>query len=203
MPSRKPMPVYLEVAPKQVFACAVDWPGWSRKGRTEEAAIELLLETAPRWAAVADEAGMRFSEPTSVDVVERVKGDATTEFGAPGAIPKLDRAPLTKPQAKKLVAIVQAAWTVLDRVAANSPAELRKGPRGGGRDRDKMLEHVANAEAAYAGKLGLAKEERTREGIVAALLAADPDTKWPPRYAARRIAWHVVDHAWEMEDKRT
>ena len=24
---------------------------------------------------------------------------------------------------------------------------------------------------------------------------------WPHRYAARRIAWHVLDHAWEMEDR--
>ena len=24
---------------------------------------------------------------------------------------------------------------------------------------------------------------------------------WPARYAARRIAWHVLDHAWEMEDR--
>jgi hypothetical protein len=23
----------------------------------------------------------------------------------------------------------------------------------------------------------------------------------PPRYAIRRIAWHVLDHAWEIEDK--
>jgi hypothetical protein len=25
--------------------------------------------------------------------------------------------------------------------------------------------------------------------------------RWPPRYAARRIAWHVLDHAWEIEDR--
>jgi hypothetical protein len=25
---------------------------------------------------------------------------------------------------------------------------------------------------------------------------------WPARYAARRIAWHVIDHLWEMEDRR-
>jgi hypothetical protein len=24
---------------------------------------------------------------------------------------------------------------------------------------------------------------------------------WPPRYAARRIAWHALDHAWEIEDR--
>ena len=25
--------------------------------------------------------------------------------------------------------------------------------------------------------------------------------KWPPRYAARRVAWHALDHAWEIEDR--
>jgi hypothetical protein len=24
---------------------------------------------------------------------------------------------------------------------------------------------------------------------------------WPSRYAGRRIAWHVLDHAWEIEDR--
>ena len=24
---------------------------------------------------------------------------------------------------------------------------------------------------------------------------------WPQRYAARRIAWHALDHAWEIEDR--
>jgi hypothetical protein len=27
------------------------------------------------------------------------------------------------------------------------------------------------------------------------------DRKWTQRYAARRIAWHALDHAWEMEDR--
>src|SRR5438067_302187 len=27
------------------------------------------------------------------------------------------------------------------------------------------------------------------------------DRGWPVRYAARRMAWHVLDHAWEMEDR--
>ena len=25
---------------------------------------------------------------------------------------------------------------------------------------------------------------------------------WTTAYAARRIAWHVLDHAWEMQDRR-
>jgi hypothetical protein len=24
---------------------------------------------------------------------------------------------------------------------------------------------------------------------------------WAPRYFARRVAWHMLDHAWEIEDR--
>ncbi|HET6213465.1 MAG TPA: hypothetical protein VFE14_11405, partial [Micromonosporaceae bacterium] len=45
-----------------------------------------------------------------------------------------------------------------------------------------------------------------REAIVAALSRPSDggpvvERGWPARYAARRIAWHVLDHAWEIEDK--
>ncbi len=111
---------------------------------------------------------------------------------------------------------MRAAWAVLDKVAKASPAELRKGPRGGGRDRDKMLGHVLGAEAAYARKVGVKlppPEVGDRKAIKALRdeLAAGPRRRlrrlaahpegWPPRYAIRRIAWHVLDHAWEMQDR--
>jgi hypothetical protein len=211
--------VYLEVGKKRVFACSVDWPGWCRSGKNEEAALEALADYAPRYAVVADHAGRRFSARAGddVDVVERVKGSATTDFGAPGVVPKLDAAPMTAHAAQKTADLVVASWAVLEIVAKSSPAALRKGPRGGGRDRDKMLQHVISAEAAYARKLDVKHKEPAlgdttaikalREDIVDVLHAArsgDPlrENGWPPRYAARRIAWHVLDHAWEMEDRR-
>jgi hypothetical protein len=212
-------PVYLEVGQKRVFACSVDWPGWCRSGKNEEAALEALADYAPRYAVVADHAGRRFSARAGddVDVVERVKGSATTDFGAPGVVPKLDAAPMTAHAAQKTADLVVASWAVLEIVAKSSPAALRKGPRGGGHDRDKMLQHVISAEAAYARKLDVKHKEPAlgdttaikalREDIVDVLHAArsgDPlrENGWPPRYAARRIAWHVLDHAWEMEDRR-
>jgi hypothetical protein len=212
-------PVYLEVGKKRVFACSVDWPGWCRSGRDEESALEALADYTPRYAVVAKQAGKRFSSRAGddLDVVERVPGSATTEFGAPGVVPVLDAEPLTPHAAGKAADLVVAAWAVLDRVARKSPAELRKGPRGGGRDRDKMLQHVISAEAAYARKLDVKHKEpklgdtaavrALHDDIVAVLRAArsgDPvrEKGWPPRYAARRIAWHVLDHAWEMEDRR-
>ncbi len=107
---------------------------------------------------------------------------------------------------------------VFDKVAAKSPAELRKGPRGGGRDRDRVIVHVIDAERAYARKIGVRHPsfevgnaqalEAMREEIVDVLSAPSngsplAERGWPSRYAARRIAWHVIDHLWEMEDRRS
>ena len=67
------------------------------------------------------------------------------------------------------------------------------------------MQHVVDAEQAYARKLGLDKPHRRpdlRGDIVAAIRERPSDTAWPVRYAARRIAWHVLDHAWEIEDRR-
>jgi hypothetical protein len=195
--------VYLEVGTKKVFACAVDWAGWTRAGKTEEGALDALTEYADRYRVVSDRAGFRFAKNHRFDVVERVKGNATTDFGAPGVPPKLDAGPLTKAEAARMTKLVEASWWTLDRVVKGAPAKLRKGPRGGGRDRDKMVDHVREAEKAYAAKLGIPPKERDRETIATALQTAvgPGDWKWPPAYAARRIAWHVLDHAWEIEDK--
>ena len=200
-------PVYLEVGSKKTFACSLDWPGWARSGKTEDAALEALAAYTERYRPVPEEAGLRFprSAGDGFDVVERVKGNPTTDFGAPGVPAEADAQPLTTAQAERLATLVAAAWTVFDQVAAAAPAELRKGPRGGGRDRDKMVAHVLDAEGAYFGKVGV--KEGGRDAFLAALRAArqpQPELKtqsWPWRYAARRVAWHALDHAWEMQDR--
>ena len=207
--------VSLEVSPKKAFATAVDWPGWSRSGKSEELALEALAAYADRYSVVAAEAGESLDRGNS-DVVERVGGAGGTEFGVPSAITDLDRRPVTVAEAERLARIVAAAWTVFDRVAARSPAELRKGPRGGGRDRDKIIAHQVEADWNYATVLGIREpqpewnDRRAIEAVRAAILealrppsdgSAIAGRKWPPRYAARRIAWHALDHAWEMEDR--
>jgi len=214
----KPTAVCLEVGAKKVFASAVDWPGWCRAGKTEELALEALEAYAERYAEVADQAGVRFpkSAGAAFEVVERARGDATTDFGAPGKIAKGDAEPLTAARAGRLAGLMGAAWQVFDRIAAATPEELRKGPRGGGRDRDKMIDHVLSAEAAYARKIGVrhpppapgdsAAVKAMRDEILAVLSSASDGTPpvpkgWPPRYAIRRIAWHALDHAWEMQDR--
>jgi hypothetical protein len=204
--------VCVEVGSKRVFACAVDWPGWCRSGKTEELALEALAAYAPRYAAVPAEAGVRFpaNAAGAFEVVERLRGGAGTDFGLPEKAAAADGRALTAAQAGRLADLVVASWAVFDRVAAGAPASLRKGPRGGGRDRDKMVAHVDDAEGAYARMMGLrlgkAEPKVVRDAIAEALRSSRKgvpmkEKGWLPRYAARRVAWHVLDHAWEMEDR--
>jgi hypothetical protein len=207
-----------ETGAKKAFAWAVDWPGWARSGKSAELARAALLEYAPRYAVIAAGAGLEPPDVDSdiLDVVESVPGGSGTDFGVPSAITDADRQPVDAADAERLADLVAAAWTLFDRVAAAAPESLRKGPRGGGRDRDKMIGHVIEADHAYAREIGVRLPEphlgerdavdaeraamlevlrRPSDGVPLA------DRKWTQRYAARRIAWHALDHAWEMEDR--
>jgi hypothetical protein len=208
--------VAIEASEKKVFASALDWPGWSRSGKTAELAIEALLAYAPRFEPVARLAGVVLGSSFDVDIVEESPGDAGTAFGIPSRIHEADARPTSAADAARLGALVEAAWTTFDRVAAGAPAELRKGPRGGGRDRDKMVGHVVESDWYYARELGLKRTapkpddrpaiEAGRADVLDILRRPSDgspvaDRKWPVRYAARRIAWHALDHAWEMQDR--
>src|ERR1700694_2089502 len=214
MPDSRPQKVYLEVGKSRVFASAADWPGWTRAGKDEKTALEALAIAAPRYAPVPKAARVAFAPADGFEVVERLPGNATTDFGAPGAIAKAESKRLTKKEAGRLSALVAASWTVFDRVVETAPASLRKGPRGGGRDRDSIVEHVLGAETSYVRKLGLRLKQPPasdlgavrdhRNAIVAGLRASTKgviENGCPARYVARRMAWHVVDHAWEIEDR--
>ncbi len=207
-----PTPVYLEVGSRRTFASAVGWPGWCRAGKDERAALEALAAYAPRYAAVA--ALARHPSPDKVTdfaVMERLKGNATTDFGAPGIPAKDEMRPLTDTEARRMRALVEAGWIYLDRAVYKAPASLRKGPRGGGRDRDAMFDHVLGAEALYARQIGIRIKEPEgqdsaairafRNAILEGLSHPNREGKWPIAYAARRIAWHALDHAWEIEDR--
>jgi hypothetical protein len=197
-----PTRVYFENGKSWTFACAVDWPGWCRRGKGEQQALETLSAYAPRYAAVAG----RGAVSTDFEVVGRVRGDATTDFGAPSVTGKWDHAKLPAAEADRLAKLLEKTWKVFDKVVAKAPAELRKGPRGGGRDRDAIVEHVRESERNYGRKMGVRLPRRTtwdeqRAAYLEALRAGIPGQSWPARYAARRLAWHVMDHAWEIEDR--
>jgi hypothetical protein len=208
--------VVIEAADKRAFASAVGWPGWSRSGADETGALESLVRYAPRYARVAAHAGLSFPDQVSADdleVVERAEGNASTAYGVPGRVAELDLHRVASAEARRLTDLVIASWAILEAVASAAPAELRKGPRGGGRDRDTIVGHVEEAEHSYARKIGVRLPEsaptaEVRAAIIEVLgLSSDgsplPGGAWTQRYAARRIAWHVLDHAWEIEDRST
>ena len=217
------IPVCLEVASKTTFASALEWPGWCRGGGGEGAALEALASYAERYAPVAAQAGLSFPLRVAFDVVERVPGGPATAFAAPECrrpFPQItaeaDRANVTPAASRRVVGLVTAVWAIFDKVAAASPAELRKGPRGGGRNRDEIIDHVIRAETTYARKLGVKLRQPAIDDIaaigelreaIAAVVGALSDGSpvvpngWTTRYAARRIAWHALEHAWEMQDR--
>jgi hypothetical protein len=214
----KPLAIGEEAVRRKSFVWAIDWPGWCRAGKDPALAREALLAYRPRYAVVAETAGLALPDVagTDPDVVETVEGGSGTEFGVPSVITDLDRRPVTAAEANRISGLVEAAWVVFDRVAAAAPAELRKGPRGGGRDRDKMIGHVIDADHAYAREIGIrlpagsltdrAAVETERAAVLDMLRRPSDggplaDRTWTQRYAARRIAWHALDHAWEMEDR--
>ncbi len=216
-PARRPTEVVVEVVPTRAFASAVDWPGWCRSGRTPHEALRGLAAYADRYAVVARSAGTGFTVASAdeLDVVDETPGDATTGFGAPARAAPTDSRDLTAAEADRQVRLLRACWDALDRLAAEAPEHLRKGPRGGGRDRDEVIEHVREAERSYARRIGVrhppyhgdpaavAALRGEVEQVLRACRAGAPvvEKGWPPRYFLRRAAWHVLDHVWEIEDK--
>jgi hypothetical protein len=218
--------VAFEVGAKRTFAGAVDWPGWCRSGRDEKAALESLLAYGPRYADVLRGTRLGFRRPgrrVDVRVTERLRGTATTDFGAPDAALAIDVQPVVDADLRRFGTILRACWRAFDgAVSAAEGVELRRGPRGGGRSLDGILEHVVGADAGYLSRLAwkLGDDDagdrpgelvRARAAILDALAAAARGQveavgprggrRWPPRYFVRRVAWHVLDHAWEIEDR--
>ena len=209
--------IYTEATAKNAFACALDWPGWARAAKTEDLAIQALADYAQRYEPIAAAAGVRWPVALDFDLVEQRAGSGSTDFGVLDKPPKADSVKITALAASRQASLLQASWALFDDIVANAPAALRNGPRGGGRDRDKILDHVVEAEASYARIIGIRDDPKTsdlsppavarRRARVIEVLSAPSDGSpviekgWPTRYALRRFTWHVLDHAWEIEDK--
>jgi hypothetical protein len=213
--------VMLEVGPKEksVVAVAPDWPGLERGAKTEDAALEKLQSYLPRYAKVAKLAGMskQFPAVANVDVVETYRGTGSTDFwGISFAFSSFDGEDVPSKELTRELKLMQACWTFFDDVRLRVSAEMEKGPRGGGRDRDRIVRHTLATEQDWGKKLGIP----TREGVVvtddegvkafrsaycSAIRAFHSEGKmartWPLRFLIRHTAYHTMDHAWEMEDK--
>ncbi|HLD94543.1 MAG TPA: hypothetical protein VI703_10125 [Anaerolineales bacterium] len=218
--------IYLEIGKKRTFAGAIDWPGWCRSGRDEPSALQALFEYGPRYARVLEAAQLGFQPPldsSAFSVIERLEGNATTDFGAPDASPSSDSNPVDDAELRRFQRLLEAYWLAFDAAARSAAGkELRKGPRGGGRDLDRIVQHVLGSDASYLSSLGWKFKQaeegdpagelrHTRQAILNALAAAVqgelPERgprgaiHWTPRYFVRRVAWHVLDHTWELEDR--
>jgi hypothetical protein len=218
--------VYLEIGQKRTFAGAVDWPGWCRGARDEAGALQALFDYGQRYDQVLRSARLGFQAPADTSaftVVERLEGNATTDFGAPSIAPASDTKPVDDAELERLQKLLKACWQAFDAAVQTATGkELRKGPRGGGRDLEGITRHVLGAEAGYLSGLGwkvkqgeaeeLSEElARTREAVLNALASAAHGeipargprggVRWTPRYFVRRAAWHVLDHIWEIEDR--
>jgi hypothetical protein len=220
------MRVMLEIGPKgkKVVAVAPDWPGLERGAKTGDAAIELLRSYAQRYAPVAELAGMAsefaVESVEGVDVVKQYAGTGSTDFwGISFAHSSIDKEAMADEALERELALMRACWTFFDEVRARVSAELQRGPRGGGRDRDQIVRHVVANELDWAKGLGvqapfdalLTAEDLSlrlrpfRDAYCDAIRSFHSEGKmartWPLRYLIRHTAYHALNHAWEMEDK--
>jgi hypothetical protein len=205
---------------KKSVAFAVDWPGWSRGAKTADHAVETLTSYRDRYREVAQDAGLGAeldaAGPTQV-VLEEVGPGSTDFWGISFAPSGLEPEPVDDAELDRKIALLQACWRHFDVVAARVSPELRKGPRGGGRDRDEVIGHVLRVESLdFAKRLGLPVDagspttaqalRRHRESYVALMRAYNAGEgkrmrSWNLPFLIRHTAFHVMDHAWEMEDK--
>ena len=218
--------VFVEEGQKKTFVVAINWPGWARWGKDEQLAFESLLNFAPRYARVMKTAGQEFRIPDSIEAFEiigRVEGNATTSFGAPDILMEEDNLPLSQEEYQRSKSILQTAWEELDQQVDSAwGKELRKGPRGGGRSLEKIIIHTLQADEAYLKRLArkfkfdfadplAVQTEQARAAILEALEAGMrgeiPEKGprggriWLLRFYIRRVIWHTLDHAWEIEDR--
>ena len=216
----KKLRVTLEIGPKgkKVVVVAPDWPGLERGAKTGEQAIDKLRSYLPRYAQVAKLAGMdaEFGKIRDVEVAEQYPGTGSTDFwGISFAFSSIDRQAMPADELERALALMQACWAFFDNVCRRVSAELQKGPRGGGRDRDLIMRHVFANEQDWAKGIGVLTPDDamlTGKGLKAhraAYCRAIRDYhsqdklagKWPLRYLIRHTAFHTLDHAWEMEDR--
>ena len=218
--------VAFEIGPKQrVFAQALDWIGWCRAGKDEVTALHQLVIAGPRYAPVAARAGLPFIISPSFEtfeVVERVPGKATTDFGAPAVLLPSDQKPLAEADIERFISLLTACWATFDDVLQRVPTDLHDGKPERGRSPSAIRLHLLETERMHLSAFGppfrqpdpahvAEQEAAVREQLLAELRAVPckevliPRRRygfsWTPRFAVRRSAWHTLDHAWELQER--
>ena len=213
--------VVLEIGTKgrRVVAAAIDWPGLDRWGASEDAAIEKLESYVPRYAAVAERAGLAeaFASQRTIDVVERYTGSSSTDFwGIAHVTSSTEQAVLSASDLERRLVLLQAGWAWFDHVAATVSEELRPGSRSGGRSREEILRHVYASEPDQMSRKVEVRTPRevvlTPDGLAAHRTAyldairaynaeGKPARTWSIQFLIRRTGQHVLDHGWELQDR--
>jgi hypothetical protein len=154
-----------------------------------------------------------------LEIVEERVGTGSTDFWGISFSPSAtEQGPMDEADFKRAITLLRAAWAFFDSVAARVSPEMRKGPRGGGRDRDRIISHTIRIESEdFAKRVGLQIPEgaaltldglrQHRKTYVAAMRAYNAGEvqrrmqSWTLPFLIRHSAYHTLDHAWEMEDK--
>ena len=205
---------------RRVVVFAVDWPGWSRGAKTPEEGVEVLESYRERYRPVAAAAGLQreFDAAGPLEVVEDRIGTGSTDFWGISFSPcSLEQEPMGDDELERKLALLRACWAFFDDVAARVSPEMRKGPRGGGRDRDVIIRHTVRTESEdFAKRLGLRIPERGalepqalrdyRAAYVQTMRSYNAGEgkrmrSWNLPFLIRHSAFHTMDHAWEMQDK--
>jgi hypothetical protein len=205
---------------KRSVAFSLDWPGWSRGAKSADLAIETLESYRARYRPVARLARMarEFDAAGPLKIVEDKVGTGSTDFwGISFAPSSTEQGPMSKAELDRGITLLRACWAFFDDVAARVSPEMRKGPRGGGRDRDRIIRHTIRTESeGFAKQVGLRIPDEaalSREGLrvhretyVAAMREYNAGEgkrmrSWTLPFLIRHSAFHTLDHAWEMEDK--
>ena len=218
-----PVRTVIERGPKgkKSVAFSLDWPGWSRGAKSPELALETLASYRERYRPIPDLAGMarEFDAAGPLEIVEDRVGTGSVDFWGISFSPSsTEQGPMGEAELDRAIALLQASWTFFDSVAARVSPEMRKGPRGGGRDRNRIIRHTIRTESEdFAKQLGLRIPEEgalTPDGLkqhrktyLAAMRAYNAGKiekrmrSWTLPFLIRHSAFHTLDHAWEMEDK--
>jgi hypothetical protein len=218
-----PVRTVIERGPKgkRAVAFSLDWPGWERGATSAELALETLESYRDRYRQVADLAGLagEFDAAGPLDVMEDRVGTGSTDFWGISFSPSsTEQGPMSEAEFDRTITLLRACWTFFDGVAARVSEEMRKGPRGGGRDRTRIWRHVIRNESEeFAKRVGIRIPEEGaltpdglkehRKNYVEAMRAYNAGElekrmqSWTLPYLIRHSAYHTLDHAWEMEDK--
>ena len=204
---------------KRVVASAFDWPGWDRSTKLGGDVLAVMDSYRHRFVKVAELAGYgdEFGSLGDLAVVEEVEGIGMTDYyGVSGRAATVEHDPMTDAEFERKLALLRASWSTFDDTAGRVSAELRKGPRGGGRERERIIQHVNGAEIhEFAPKVGVKVPLETRENPKVLRIYRDafadairdhhargePARSWALQFLIRRCAWHMLDHAWELEDR--